>query len=81
MYLRNESNIIANLFDTGFACDGNLYTYIDSVLISASNTLFSVIFCSFCVPEHESKVTLGSVSAYFLLLDKIYLSKLTPISG
>ena len=63
MYLGNESNIIANLFDTGLACDGTMYTYVDNILIDASITLFCVFSFSFCVPEHESKVPAGYAPA------------------
>ena len=62
LYLGNESNTIAKFFDTGFSCDGNLYTYVDNVLIYNSITLFCVFFCSFCAPDHESKVSAGSAS-------------------
>ena len=81
MYLGNESNTIAELFDTGFACDGTLQTYVDNVLILASITLFCVFLCSFCVPENESKLPIGSAPDNLWLLDKIYLSKTTPTSG
>ena len=63
MYLGNESKIISKLFDMGFACGGNLYTYVDNVLGSTSIILFCVFFCLFFVPEHESKVPAGSASA------------------
>ena len=63
MYLGNESNIIANLFDTGFACYGTMYIYVDNILIYASITLFCIFFLSFCVPDHESKVPAGYASA------------------
>ena len=63
MYLGYKSNIITKFFDTVFACGGNLQTYVDNVLSSTSITLFYVFFCSFCVPEHESKVPAGSASA------------------
>ena len=65
MYLVNESNIIAKVFDTGCACDGTLYTYIDNVLVSTPIKLICVFFCSFCVPEHEFKVPVESASANF----------------
>ena len=32
LYLGNESNTITKLFDTGFACDGDLHSYIYNVL-------------------------------------------------
>ena len=32
LYLVNESNMIEILFDTGFICDGTLYTNIDHIL-------------------------------------------------
>ena len=35
--------MITKLFDTGFVCDGTLYTYIDDVLIYNSITLFCVL--------------------------------------
>ena len=63
MYLGNESNMITKFFDTGFACDGNLYTYVDNFMIFTSITLFCVFFCSFYVLEHESKGTAGSAPA------------------
>ena len=62
-YQVNESNTNAKLFDTGFTCDGNLYTYVYNVLSSTSIILFYVFLCSFCVPEHESKIPEGSASA------------------
>ena len=33
LYLGNESNMVANIFDTEFACDETLYTYVDNVMI------------------------------------------------
>ena len=53
------------LFDKGFACDGNLYTYIDNVMISTSITVLCVFLRSFCVPEHDYKVPAESESANF----------------
>ena len=81
MYLGNESITTKTFFDMGFACDGTLYTHIENVLIYTSITLFCAFFCSFCVPDHESKVPAGSAYANLLLLDKIYYSKITPTSG
>ena len=79
--LGNESNTIAKFFDTGFACDENLLTYVDNIMISTSITLFCIFFCSCCVQEHESKVPAGSASANFSQPDKIYISKITPTVG
>ena len=72
LYLGNESNVITKFFDTGLACTYRLYTCIDNALISGSITLFYLFFCSFCVPEHESKVPEGSASANLCLIDQIY---------
>ena len=47
LYLENESNIIVTLFDTGFACDGTLYTYVHNVMVYPLNILFYVVCCSF----------------------------------
>ena len=63
--------MITKFFDTGFTCDGNLKTCVDNDLVYTSITLFGVFFCSFFVPEHESKVPAWSVFTNFLLLDKI----------
>ena len=75
--LDNESNMITKFFDTGLTCYGNLYTYIDNVLVSLLITLFYVFFCSFWVPYYESKVPAGSVPTNLRLLDKIDFSKIT----
>ena len=32
MYLGSKSNTISELFDTGFACHGTPYTYVDNVV-------------------------------------------------
>ena len=55
--------MIEKFFDNGSACDGTMYTYVDNVLILASITVFYVFLCSFCVPENESIVPVGSESA------------------
>ena len=81
MYLGNESNMIAKLFDTGFTCDGTLYTCEDNVLISTSITLFCIFFCSSCVPECESKLPAGSAFANLWLLNEIDLSNVLPTYG
>ena len=78
MYLGNESNMITKFFDTGSACDGTMYTYVDNVLVSPSTILFCALFCSFYVPDHESKVPAGYASTNLGLLDKIDFSKITP---
>ena len=68
-YLLNESNMIPTLFDTGLSCDGNMYTYVDNVLVSTSIILLCAFFCSFFVPDNESKLPAGSESANVGLLD------------
>ena len=62
LYLGNESIMISRFFGTGFVCDGNLYTYVDIVRISASIIVFCVFFCSFFIPEHYPRVPVGSTS-------------------
>ena len=62
LYLGNESIMISRFFDTGFVCDGNLYTSVDIVRVSASITVFCVFFCSLFVPEHYPRVPVGSTS-------------------
>ena len=47
-------------------------------MIYSSITLFCVFFCSFCVPEHESKYTEGSASTNLVPLDKMYFQKSHP---
>ena len=64
-YLGNESSMIEKCFRIRFACDRNIYNYLDNVMIDTSIILFCVFFCSFCVPEHEYKVPSGSVSTNF----------------
>ena len=63
LYLVNELNMIVKFFDTSFECYGDMYTYVDNVLIYTSITLLCVFLCSLCVLEHESKVPPGSASA------------------
>ena len=67
--------MITEFFDTWFACDGTLYTYIDNVVVSPSITLCSILLCSFWVPYHESKVPTGSVSTNLGLPERIDFQK------
>ena len=62
--------MITKLFDTGFACDGTLYTYVDDVLVYPLTTFFCAFFCSFFVPDHESKEHTGSTYSNLGILDK-----------
>ena len=77
LHLGNESNTITKFFDTWFACDGTLQTYVDNVLDCPSITLFYVFFCLFWVPYYESKVPAGSISTNLGPLDRIYFSIIT----